>query len=217
MRTLVAMAMFAVLAALTVSHAQTRGKPEQLSGPQAGQGSYLVLLVGPGPSRPITFATLGPNVTVVPSPSGFPILDAVVPPPVVPTITPRTFGIRLLPVTPAPANGVQSYNLPEAIEPNSEAVWRNGVRQERTVDYNITGTVLTFVPYYDNSDTPSVLADYQKAAVPVAKALDIAPGLVEPTSPLVADAGSQAIVDIARTLFEEQDKGKGKNKDKNSK
>ena len=150
---------------------QTRPAATQLMGPVGGTGAYIVMLIGPGPERSVTFATLGPNITVVPTPGGgFPILDAVVPTPQpTPLPQPRTFGVVLLPVPPPFGSATQAFDFPEDIVVESETIYRNGVRQTRTVDYNIVVRRATFIPWYDGSTPPSlVVADYQKGPAPIA-------------------------------------------------
>lgn len=43
----------------------------------------------------------------------------------------------------------------------SEAVYRNGMRQERGPDYSISGAVITFSGHYQSDTTPSLLVDYE--------------------------------------------------------
>lgn len=45
--------------------------------------------------------------------------------------------------------------------PNTLKVYRNGLRQSEGIDYAVSGSTITFIPYYAGDVTATVTADYR--------------------------------------------------------
>lgn len=114
------------------------------------RGTPAVLIVLP--SGAVTLAVLGPGVSLDTT-GPRPVIRATAPVPV------SKFGVVLTPAS--PGSGLQlTWTLPEAPNPTTLRVHRNGVRMTAGVDYTLSGAQITFTADQGAYGDDLIVADY---------------------------------------------------------